>query len=201
MKNDLSCEVVRDLLPSYLDGVASGETKAAVERHMEECPDCRETLRRMKEPEETALTEEKEIDYLKMVRRRSSRKVAVILAIVVLLSMAAMLRLFYIGLSSATESKKRIRNRVEKGGHDIPSQDVERRFAHRWQALTQVLPYCDEATFFDNENGFVEVAEYRNGELVVGKADQPAWVYEMEDYLRTHLWENILGKEHRELQR
>ena len=41
MKNDLSCEVVRDLLPSYLDGVASGETKAAVERHMEECPDCR----------------------------------------------------------------------------------------------------------------------------------------------------------------
>ncbi len=52
MKNDLSCEVVRDLLPSYLDGVASGETKAAVERHMEECPDCRETLRRMKEPEE-----------------------------------------------------------------------------------------------------------------------------------------------------
>lgn len=97
MKNDLSCEVVRDLLPSYLDGVASGETKAAVERHMEECPDCRETLRRMKEPEVAAPPEEKEIDYLKKVRRRSSRKVAVILAIVVLLSMAAMLRLFYIG--------------------------------------------------------------------------------------------------------
>ena len=97
MKNDLSCEVVRDLLPSYLDGVASGETKAAVERHMEECPDCRETLRRMKEPEDTAPPEEKEIDYLKKVRRRSSRKVAVILAIVVLLSMAAMFRLFYIG--------------------------------------------------------------------------------------------------------
>ena len=97
MKNDLSCEVVRDLLPSYLDGVASGETKAAVERHMEECPACRETLRRMKEPENAAPPEEKEIDYLKKVRRRSSRKVAVILAIVVLLSMAAMFRLFYIG--------------------------------------------------------------------------------------------------------
>lgn len=97
MKNDLSCEVVRDLMPSYLDGVASGETKAAVERHMEECPDCRETLRRMKEPEDAAPPEEKEIDYLKKVRRRSSCKVAVILGIVVLLSMAAMFRLFYIG--------------------------------------------------------------------------------------------------------
>ncbi len=27
MKNDLSCEVVRDLLPSYLDGVASGDER------------------------------------------------------------------------------------------------------------------------------------------------------------------------------
>lgn len=97
MKNDLSCEVVHDLLPSYLDGVASEETKAAVERHMEECPDCRETLRRMKEPEETAPAEEKEIDYLKKIRRQSSRKVTAILAAVALLTIAAMVRLFYIG--------------------------------------------------------------------------------------------------------
>lgn len=97
MKNDLSCAVVRDLLPSYLDGVASEETKTAVERHIEECPDCRETLRRMKEPEETAPAEEKEIDYLKKVRRQSSRKVTVILAAVALLTIAAMVRLFYIG--------------------------------------------------------------------------------------------------------
>ncbi len=97
MKNDLSCEVVHDLLPSYLDGVASEETKAAVERHMEECPDCRETLRRMKEPEETAPAEEKEIDYLKKVRRQSSRKVTAIFAAVALLAIVAMVRIFYIG--------------------------------------------------------------------------------------------------------
>ena len=98
MKNDLSCEVVRDLLPSYLDGVASGETKAAVERHMEECPDCRETLRRMKEPEDAAPPEEKEIDYLKKVRRRNSRKVTVIVSVVVLLAMAVTLRVMYKGV-------------------------------------------------------------------------------------------------------
>lgn len=97
MKNDLSCAVVRDLLPSYLDGVVSDETKAAVERHMENCPDCREALRRMKEPEEIAPAEEKEIDYLKKIRRRSSRKVTAILAAVALLAIAAMVRIFYIG--------------------------------------------------------------------------------------------------------
>ncbi len=104
MKNDLSCEVVRDLLPSYLDGVASGETKAAVERHMKECPACRETLHRMKEPEDAAPPEEKEIDYLKKVRRRSSRKVTAILAIVVLLSITAVFRFFYIGFPVDTRA-------------------------------------------------------------------------------------------------
>lgn len=98
MKNDLSCEVVRDLLPSYLDGVASNVSKDAVERHMDECPDCRETLRRMKEPEETALTEEKEIDFLKKVRRQSSRKVTTIVSVVVLLVLAVMLGIMYKGV-------------------------------------------------------------------------------------------------------
>ena len=29
----------------------------------------------------------------------------------------------------------------------------------------KVLPYRDEAEFYDNDNGFVKVAEYCNGEL------------------------------------
>ena len=31
--------------------------------------------------------------------------------------------------------------------------------------LFAVLPYCNEATFYDNENGFAAVAQYRNGLL------------------------------------
>ena len=72
-------------------------------------------------------------------------------------------RLFYIGLDSAEESLSRISNRVKRGGHDIPRDDVVRRFAGRWEAVGKVLPYCDEAEFYDNDNGFVLVAEYRNG--------------------------------------
>ena len=40
MKNDLTCGVVRDLLPSYVEGLTSPESNAAVERHLSECPDC-----------------------------------------------------------------------------------------------------------------------------------------------------------------
>ena len=92
-------------------------------------------------------------------------------------------RLYYIGLDSAEESVSRIANRVKRGGHDIPTQDVERRFAGRWEAVAKVLPYCNEAEFYDNDNGFVLVAEYRNGELrTVGNID-PMWLKELREYL------------------
>ena len=94
-------------------------------------------------------------------------------------------RLFYIGLDSAEESLSRIANRVKRGGHDIPQDDVVRRFAGRWEAVSKVLPYCDEAEFYDNDNGFVLVAEYRNGELRTVGNRRPQWLMELLQYLDT----------------
>ena len=94
-------------------------------------------------------------------------------------------RLFYIGLASAEESLSRISNRVKRGGHDIPHDDVVRRFARRWEAVGKVLPYCDEAEFYDNDNGFVLVAEYRNGELRPVGSRRPQWLMELLQYLDT----------------
>ena len=92
-------------------------------------------------------------------------------------------RLFYIGLDSAEESLSRIENRIKRGGHDIPRDDVIRRFAGRWEAVAKVLPYCDEADFYDNDNGFVLVAEYRNGELRTIGTRRPVWLIELQEYL------------------
>ena len=74
-------------------------------------------------------------------------------------------------------------NRVRHGGHDIPAEVVERRFAGRWEAVGKVLPYCDEARFFDNGNGFAEVAEYINGDLILKREHRPAWMQELAGYL------------------
>ena len=98
MKNDLTCGVVRDLLPSYADGIAGEETAAAVERHMAECEECRAALHRMKEPEDAVPPEEKEIDYLKKVRRRGMCKVTAVLAAAALLAMAVTLGVLYKGV-------------------------------------------------------------------------------------------------------
>ena len=96
---------------------------------------------------------------------------------------ASFASLFYIGISTAQEALKRIENRVAKGGHNIPEQDVLRRFEERCTALAKVLDYVDEAVLYDNENGFVVVAEYRNGEIVPRGSYRPAWLEELQRYI------------------
>lgn len=93
------------------------------------------------------------------------------------------IRLYYVGLNTVEESILRIENRVKKGGHNIPDADVKRRFEKRFADLTMILPYCDEATFYDNENGFVAVAEYKNGEIMQIGSLQPSWLKELMEYV------------------
>ena len=93
------------------------------------------------------------------------------------------IRLYYVGLNTVEESLVRIENRVKKGGHNIPDADVKRRFNKRFEDLTTILQYCDEATFYDNENGFVAVAEYKNGEILQIGNLKPEWLNELLEYM------------------
>ncbi|MFR8290840.1 MAG: zf-HC2 domain-containing protein [Dysosmobacter welbionis] len=82
MKNipELSCAIVEDLLPTYVERLTSEETDMAVEAHLASCPACaakrtamgaKETEAAGQNAEETA----REVDYLKKVRRRNRRRV------------------------------------------------------------------------------------------------------------------------------
>ena len=94
-------------------------------------------------------------------------------------------RLYYIGLDTVEESLSRIENRVRRGGHNIHTDDVLRRYKHRWEALKKVLPYCHEGEFYDNDNGFIKVAEYRNGELLPIGDHRPQWLCDLIAYLKS----------------
>lgn len=89
------------------------------------------------------------------------------------------IRLFYVAVSSSEESIRRIANRVAKGGHSISDEDVKRRFANRYSDLLAILPYCNEAHFYDNENGFEEVGEYRSGDIIFTGENTPLWLEEI----------------------
>lgn len=94
------------------------------------------------------------------------------------------IRLYYVGVSSLEESIVRIKNRVRKGGHNISDQDIIRRYNKRFEDLSRVLPYCNEVRFFDNNNGFIEVAEYKNGMLIIKTEQIPQWLNDLKEYLK-----------------
>ena len=65
----MTCEVIRDLLPLCADGVASDESRAAVEEHIRTCAACRALYESMCAPVE-AQEPAKEPDYMAAVRRQ-----------------------------------------------------------------------------------------------------------------------------------
>ena len=105
MKNDLTCGVVRDLLPSYVEGLTSTESNTAVERHLSGCPDCAQLRTALAgAPKQAAPEDAKEVDYLKKVKRRGWRRVAAAVAVTVLLFTAGVAaKLFVIGTPIQTQ--------------------------------------------------------------------------------------------------
>ena len=86
-------------------------------------------------------------------------------------------------MSSAEESLVRIANRVRKGGHNIPKEDVIKRYNKRFDTLLEIISYCDEVNFYDNENGFVKVAEIKNGQFRFVNSYRPKWIDELNNML------------------
>lgn len=95
------------------------------------------------------------------------------------------IKLYYVGLNTLEESLRRIQNRVAKGGRDVPANIVEREFETRFAYISWMLDYCDEGIFYDNENGFCEVARYINEELQLTGEKHPEWISELYVFLNS----------------
>lgn len=70
MKSKIPCNMIKDLLPLYLDELTSETTDKEVELHVSECEECGRSLQIMKNPDiHIEPDEEKEIKFLKKNRR------------------------------------------------------------------------------------------------------------------------------------
>lgn len=86
----ITCDVIQDLMPSYIDGILSEDSKALVEEHMGTCQECRKMLEIMKEEQgkeqnqmRLSAATLKKIRKKLIVRRVLTATVAVILTLIV----------------------------------------------------------------------------------------------------------------------
>ena len=46
--NKITCNVIKDILPLYIDGVVSEDTQKIVDEHLAECSLCRDEMNKLK---------------------------------------------------------------------------------------------------------------------------------------------------------
>lgn len=110
MKNDLTCEVVQDLLPSYVDGLTSDVSNQAVEQHMKTCESCRKLYSEMREPmngedvseindgQKADSKKSSEIDYLKKIRKKNRMRIlAAVLIVVITVGVGLWSKVYVVG--------------------------------------------------------------------------------------------------------
>lgn len=70
----IECDVIRDLMPLYADGVASEASRKLVDAHTARCPSCRGQLKAMCTPMEPVPLEESEA-YIRFIRAQKKRNI------------------------------------------------------------------------------------------------------------------------------
>lgn len=88
-----NCNIIKDLLPSYLDELCSTESKQLIEEHFEECKGCKTIYEQTKliMLHNEHLQGTKEIDYFKTIRINVNKKNKTLLIITVILFLIQLL--------------------------------------------------------------------------------------------------------------
>lgn len=87
----------------------------------------------------------------------------------------------YIALDSLEMHFERVQNRVNRGGHNIPKEDIIRRFIASYRKLPQILTLADEATIFNNSDStksHVPILKVKEGLIVEMDKNIPSPVRE-----------------------
>ena len=75
-----------------------------------------------------------------------------------------LIRMRYVGVSSAEIAKERVAKRIAMGGHGVSGETIDRRYNASQENLKKVFPLCDTVNIYDNSgDGLVLVASYVDG--------------------------------------
>lgn len=93
----ISCDVVQDLLPSYIDKISSEATNTLVENHLRKCKVCKKTLEDMNKGtyDKIIKSQTEQIDYLKRYRKQLLKAIILTIEIMIILVGSLTIFLYY----------------------------------------------------------------------------------------------------------
>ncbi len=90
-----NCDIIKDLLPGYIDKTSSEATNNLIEKHLQTCKNCTSVLEDMNKDIDSELFEQKEqIDYLKGYRKNKIIAIikTILICIIIILSVFLILQ-------------------------------------------------------------------------------------------------------------
>lgn len=100
MKENISCAIIQDLLPNYIDRTLSDTSKDLVANHLDKCVDCKNEFENMNSLIEVTPVKEIELDYLKKVHKKCRN---ILLACIILIFIS-FITLIFISEPNADEA-------------------------------------------------------------------------------------------------
>ncbi|MGI5963064.1 MAG: zf-HC2 domain-containing protein [Lawsonibacter sp.] len=135
--NEVTCNMIRDILPLYIDGVVSNDTRNMVTKHLENCEECCKKYEAMKS--ELVIPVEDNIAPLKHFKKAWKKKKIFLVFSTILTTIAIIFCTFYIFVHFAYQEKIAVNGAVytKKGENitELPSGSTElgylRSITHR----------------------------------------------------------------------
>lgn len=95
----IACEVVKDMLPLYVDGVVSEESRKIVEEHLSECEECRAYYRSLQgsDMDDVVIKRMDEAASLKQIKRQILKKRIITGIVAVVVVAVVSVSAFYVG--------------------------------------------------------------------------------------------------------
>lgn len=190
MRNE--CNIIRDILPLYIDGLASEDTSSFVEGHLKKCVACRTELENMKMPNalENAIpnTQANDEKSLKAFAKKWNRKKRIVISVLT----AALLVVVLLGSCFVSYLKFDTANPLSAVSGVIQITVLDKDYVEIQGYPKVILAQPNDALFIEymENRGFIEIEEERLGGIrVFTNGDANEWImYSQNSYFAKWTW-------------
>lgn len=191
MRNE--CNIIRDILPLYIDEIVSEDTVSFVEEHLEKCAACRTELENMKAPNaleivvsDTQATDEKPLKaFAKMWNRKKRIVISAFAAILLLVVLLGSCFVSYLKFDTA--------NPFSAASGFIQITVADKDYVEIQRSPKVVLAQPNDALFVEymESRGFTEIEDERMGGLrVFTNGEEKEWImYSQNSHFAKWTWE------------
>lgn len=191
MRNE--CNIIRDILPLYIDEIVSEDTISFVEEHLEKCAACRAELENMKAPNalEKAVSDTRADDEkpLKAFAKKWNRKKRIVVTAFV----AVLLIVALLGSCFVSYLKFDTANPFSAVSGFIQITVADKDYVEIQRSPKVILAQPSDALFVEymESRGFTEIEEERLGGLRVftNGEEKEAIMYSQNAYFAKWSWE------------